>query len=530
MRLKYYMSLFAVLLLLLTACTDSREEITGDGGQQQIDQQMTDELSSGKYTLVEPLVVLDPYQESPLTAVILFTTEQPVKVRITVEGKDEYTDVSHSFDTFDVSHKIPVYGLYADYLNRVTLTAYDETGVASGSTVEIRTEKLPADISRVAVTAKDQEHMAEGLTFFDCPHLEGNYPLAIDSNGEIRWYLSDKKLNGSVMMTYLKNGNMIVSSGDVIPDTYNNLSSVYEITPLGKLVRVYKVYGVHHDIREKQNGNLIMAASKEGSDSQNDYLVEVDRETGEVVDDWDLREIIPMDEYDTQPPYTGNLANWLHNNGFWYSEQGDYFIISGRHQNMVAKISASDKKLVWVFSGTVVERNRSLQPYLLTPESDDFEYPTSQHSPMILPDGRLMLFDNRNLMEKVEAGEELDQSLLYSRAVIYTIDEEQKTITEEWQYGKERPELYSSFVSDVDYLGEDHYLIDFGGRYVSDENKNYDHVLTPAEIKNASERSSVVVEILNDNVIFEAVLSGNTNSNTYKAERHNIYQNAQELE
>ena len=119
----------------------------------------------------------------------------------------------------------------------------------------------------------------------------------------------------------------------------------------------------------------------------------------------------------------------------------------------------------------------------------------------------------------------VDQNKLYSRAVIYNIDENNKTVKQDWQYGKERgKELYSSFVSDVDYLGENHYLIDFGGQYKDDNGTVYDHIYTDAKIKNASNKTTTLIEILNDKVIFEAILYGNSNSNSYKAERKDIYQ------
>lgn len=263
---------------------------------------------------------------------------------------------------------------------------------------------MPNDISKVDVKVAAPEKMAEGLTFFDCPHINGNYCLAIDANGDIRWYINDKTLNGSVMLTHLKNGNFLIPSGDIIPDTYNNLTCVYEITPLGKLVQTYSIYGIHHDIREKADGNLIFVASREGAESQNDYIVEIDRETGEKVRDWNLMEIIPMTAYDTQAPYTGGLSNWLHNNAIWYIEEEDAFIISGRHQNMVMKFDAATNEIRWILSATVGELNEKLRPYLLEPEDEVFEYPTSQHAAMQTPEGDLMLFDNRNFEEQNENG------------------------------------------------------------------------------------------------------------------------------
>lgn len=486
------------------------------------------ELENG-YSFEKPLVVVNPYSLSPLSAVVGFDTDQETRIDVTIKGKDANGDISHSFEELSTRHLLPIYGLYAGTENTVQITAVDQSGKEQVSTLSISTEALPDDISKVDVKVAEPEKMADGLTFFDCPHINGNYCLAIDANGDIRWFINDKSLNGSVMLTHLKNGNFLIPSGDVIPDTYNNLSCVHEITPLGKLVRTYSIYGIHHDIREKADGNLIFAASREGAESQNDYIVEVDRETGEKVRDWNLMEIIPMTAYDTQPPYSGGLSNWLHNNAVWYIEDEDAFIISGRHQNMVMKFDAATKEIRWILSATVGELNEKLRPYLLKPVGEEFEYPTSQHAAMQTPEGDLMLFDNRNFEEQNEDGT-LNQELLYSRAVRYEINEEDMTVRQVWQYGKERgAEIFSSFISDVDYLGEDHYLIDFGGMYKLEDGSSYDHVLSSKEEKNSAMKQATVIELVDDEVVFEALLHGNANSNAYKAERKDIYQNAREL-
>lgn len=47
---------------------------------------------------------------------------------------------------------------------------------------------------------------------------------------------------------------------------------------------------------------------------------------------------------------------------------------------------------------------------------------------------------------------------------------------------------------------------------------------TKKDIKNKSKRQSTIIELLNGEVIWELNLLGNSNSNTYKAERKDIYQ------
>jgi len=76
-----------------------------------------------------------------------------------------------------------------------------------------------------------------------------------------------------------------------------------------------------------------------------------------------------------------------------------------------------------------------------------------------------MLFDNGDNRNFSGTG-------TYSRAVEYEIDEENMTIRQVWQYGKERgPETYSRIVSDVDFFPEENHVfftpgaVSFNGDY-----------------------------------------------------------------
>ena len=502
--------------------------------QAKTDAQLKEEMQSG-YTLEQPLVIVNPYELSPLTALVGFHSDTETAVTVTVQGKDTYSNISHTFEEFSTQHLVPVYGLYADQDNQVEFTLTARDGSTQTSTLTIRTEALPDDISQIEVKACSPDRMAAGLTFVDTPRLSANYRYAFDCNGDIRWFISDKTFSGTLMLLHLRNGNFLIPSGDMTPDSIDNMNCIYEITPLGRFVNEYHAYGVHHDARELSNGNLLFAASREGSGTHNDYIIELDRKTGEQLRDWDLQEIIPMASYSIAPPYNSLLGDdmWLHNNAIWYLEDEDAFIISGRDQDMVMKFDASTKEIRWILSETIGAQNEQLRPYLLTPVNDgsEFEYPCGQHAAMQTPEGDLMVFDNRNQNILNEDGT-VDQSKLWSRAVRYEINEEQMTVRQIWQYGKERgSELYSSVLSDVDYLADGHYLINFGSIYALEDGSNCDAFLSPRENMGAAKKQAAVVEVVDNEVVFEVSITGaeGVNANTYKAERKDIYLNAQEM-
>lgn len=99
------------------------------------------EMESG-YSIVQPLVIADPYELSPLSAVIAFDTQAETAVSVVVKGKDRNADIAHSFEEFSTRHLIPVYGLYADTENTVQVTAVDQNGNAQVRDILIKTEAL----------------------------------------------------------------------------------------------------------------------------------------------------------------------------------------------------------------------------------------------------------------------------------------------------------------------------------------------------------------------------------------------------
>ncbi|MCI7263155.1 MAG: aryl-sulfate sulfotransferase N-terminal domain-containing protein, partial [Clostridiaceae bacterium] len=77
-----------------------------------IDDEIQTEVENGKHTWEKPMVLTNPYKISPLTAMVIFDTEESCKVRVTVKGKTEDTDISGTLDAA-TSHRVPVVGLYA---------------------------------------------------------------------------------------------------------------------------------------------------------------------------------------------------------------------------------------------------------------------------------------------------------------------------------------------------------------------------------------------------------------------------------
>ena len=466
-----------------------------------------EELITKGYTIDNPNVVLDPYHNSPLTALVMFETEEEVIPTITVHGEDELSTFSHTFES-SIIHYLPVYGLYPDTENTVTIT-YTEDGEEKEKELKIKTEALPEDFILPTSVEADKENLSNDLYFFT-PSSKG-YTCAYDVNGDVRWYLSNNALWDNAR---LENGHLLISTERLINSPYY-MTGLYEIDLLGKIYQEYSLSGgYHHDYDELPNGNLLVASDdfNNPSGTVEDYIVELDRTTGNIVKTFDLKDVLPMEEGKSE-----NWINydWFHNNAVWYDEATNSITLSGRHQDAVINIDYESGELNWII-GDPTNWSEEYQKYFFTPVGDDFEWQWSQHAAMITPEGYVFILDNGNNKSKVKE-EYVSAEDSYTRGVMYKIDTDEMTIEQVWEYGKERgSEFYSPYISDVDYIEKDHYIVHSGGIVYKDGKVQNQ----PAGLGGADELVSDTVELLNDEVIFEIKLP----TNNYRVEKMNVYE------
>ena len=453
-------------------------------------------------TIDEPNIYLNPYGISPLTALITFETESAVSPKVTIKGKDNLTTYSHTFES-KTEHYLPIYGLYADTENEVTI---EYEGVKK--TITIKTEALPEDMILPTDITADKSKLSNDLYFFT-PSSSG-YTVAYDVNGDVRWYLN---IYAIWEINRLDNGHLLVSTERLINSPYY-MTGLYEIDLLGKIYKEYSLEGgYHHDYFEMENGNFLVASDNFASDegTVEDYIVEIDRNTGEIVKRFDLKDILNEEDGKSE---NWSEYDWFHNNSVWYDKNTNSITLSGRHQDAVINIDYDTGELNWII-GDPTNWSEDYQKYFFTPVGDDFEWQWSQHAAMITPEGYVFIFDNGNNKSK-NKDEYVPASKSYSRGVMYKIDTEKMTIEQVFEYGKERgSDFYSPYISDVDYLAKDHYIIHSGGIvYVDGENSNQ-----PAGFSENTTLVSDTVELLNNKVVFEITLP----TNNYRVEKMSLY-------
>jgi arylsulfate sulfotransferase len=401
------------------------------------------------------VITKDPNGVTPLAAEATFRTKLPVGVTIAVLGSEPLV---HEFPGAATEHTIAILGLFPGIENRVELRLTD-TGLSYAlDTLQISTDPLPQFFPTVEIVTTDGG-MEPGWTLSSLAIGDNgafrSQPVMFDANGDVRWFMD---LDGMVFsVERFANGNLLIGRGNTI--------SEYDM--LGTEIHRWDIpgYWFHHDVIEKPDGNLVVAVAKSGIETRDDHVIEVDRSSGAIVNEWDLRQVLDVYRRD----YSTDPVDWFHMNAIWYSEADDALIISGRNQAVV-KVTR-DNELVWILAphpgwgpaGPNAD-GHDTSDFLLTavgadgvpyPDSvqqgyegtADFRWPWGQHAPMILPNGNLFLFDNGSRRNFSPDGP------TFSRGVEYVIDESQMTVSQAWQYGEERgPEFYSPIISDVDFL------------------------------------------------------------------------------
>ena len=501
--------LVIALLFVLNYLSTNKEEVEQTISLVEKQGDLEDDFTSDGYTIDNPKIIVNPYEISPLTALVIFETEEEVSPTVTVVGEDEHSTFTHTFDANTV-HYLPIYGLYADTSNEVIISYGDVE-----KKVAIKTEALPDDFIMPTRVEAQKSKLDNELYFFS-PSSSG-YTCAYDVNGDVRWYLT---INALWDINRLDNGHLMVSTERLVNSPYY-MSGLYEMDLLGKIYTEFSLEGgYHHDYFELPSGNLLVASNDFNNDdgTVEDVIVELDRNTGKIVKTWDLKDILNMEDGKSE---NWTQYDWFHNNSVWYDEATNSITLSGRHQDAVINIDYETGELNWII-GDPTNWSEEYQKYFFTPVGDDFEWQWSQHAAMITPEGYVFILDNGNNKSKIEE-EYVPAEDSYTRGVMYKIDTDKMTIEQVWEYGKERgSEFYSPYISDVDYLAKDHYIVHSGGIvYVDGKNSN-----EPAGLGGADALVSDTVELLNDEVIFEIVLP----TNNYRVEKMSLYQENEDFQ
>ncbi|WP_373892191.1 aryl-sulfate sulfotransferase [Weissella confusa] len=484
-------------------------------------------MQNSQYTVDNMYTKVNPYGTSPLTAFVIFQTDQKATVSYSVAGKTKATTISNDIDGETTTHKIPVVGLYADTANKVTFTIKYADGHTDEKTITLRTKALPKSMSNIKIDVKksDADKMSLGDNSLTVMARTTKEPFAIDASGDIRWYSTT--YNEHIFKT-LKNGHLLMMRKQ------NNSALVYnDLIETDYMGRIYKTYhfsnktsgsdnatmknksegettAIHHDVIELPNGDLLATVS-DGSKYIEDTMIVIDRQTGEINRVIDFKKIFPAEMYTkyTSTKRADGGIDWLHQNSINYDESDDSIVISARNQDLVMKFDFKTMKPIWILSSKAKSSwPKKWQKYVLT-YADGTSINGGQHDATVVVGSHngsketITLYDNNIAVtngDKKSSGK-------YSQGMQLEIDTKTMTAKETWAYGKTRGTAnYTDRIGSTALLSNGNYLIDFG--YLNEKNGD----------------ASNIVEVTADNeVVFDVELSNLQNKGyVYRAYRVNI--------
>ena len=492
--------------------------------QKETDQALLAEAKNG-YSLEEALIVIDPYGTSPLTAVAVFSTEEEVGGTVTVKGKSSENDITGTFEAAK-DHIVPIYGLY----NGDTTTVEITLDSGESASYEVTTEAVQADYGEIKTEVSDPDSYDYSNLTFLCSAMGSVY--GVDAAGEMRFYTT---IGGVLGVHQLENGHLMMPASYVLKTSYYK-EGLIEVDLNGRIYREYAVPGgQHHDFRELPNGNLLVASDSPDLSSVEDYVVEIDRTTGEVVWELDMKDILDVEDGQSASMESdgSDEEDWFHNNGLWYDEANDLILLSARHKDAIVAVKKSDKNIAWILGDPTGWENTDSDLFF-TLEGEDAEWFYAQHNVTMLDNGDIMLFDNGTAkVKRINNDDRVTGDDVYSRAVIYHIDTDAMTATQVYEYGKERgSDWYSDWISGVDSLDgtKDHLFITAGSHLHSDEENRSDFY--PSDMfKEGLTKMTHIDQVDNGNLTYEITVESDTAAAlTYRSFRLNMYGNGASLD
>jgi len=482
--------------------------------QYQAEQAFLAEYQQGQYTFANPYVKLNPYLIAPLTALVMFKTAEPTTVSITVKGKEKAGDISFKFPEA-TDHMIPVYGLYADHANQLEMIL----GSGETTVVTLQTEAAHKGVKQPTQITTTADYFQDNIMFLTSTSTA--QVAGYDYRGDVRWYGT---INFAFDLKRVSNGRLLVGTHRLMIPPYHT-TGIYEIGMIGKIYKEYRLPGgYHHDQFEMEDGNLLILTQDLPRGTVEDMCVLVDRKTGQIIKTWDYQKVLPQDVGGSGSQDT---HDWFHNNAVWYDKKTNSLTLSGRHQDAIINIDYETGALNWIIGDPEGWPQELVNKYFFKPVGEgDFDWQYEQHACVVCPNGDIMAFDNGHWRAKVKE-KYLPAKDNFSRGVRYRIDTEKMEIEQVWQYGKERgAEFFSTYICNVEYFGEGHYLVHSGGIGTFDgETCNKPPVQFRGEDEKKVVLNSITVEIKDDVVVYEMHLP----ANFYRAEKLKLYSPEDEL-
>ena len=470
----------------LTDTTDDISKIYTLDYQSGINEQIETLKNKNNYTIKEPLLIANPYGTNTTAVYMYFKTDDECNASYTISA-DGYDDFSRTLNNnsnsgYTTEHEYLLVGFVPGTTNSITVTLTDTKGniIDTLDWSYDAPELLGSEdnIQLEVTTGNSSEPLSDGLyamlgnrTAED--NEEVDFILLYDNNGTIRSeipitsYRSCRVIFDDDMMYYSISASKIAGM--------NKTGQVTEIFNTGD-------YKLHHDYIWGSENDLIVLASKKDAETNEDRIISIDRDTGDVKELIDLKDLF-SNYFNTLTisDDSDEAFDWMHINSIQLINE-DSIIISSQETSSIIKIdNIYDQPTVDYMIGSKTFWQESGYDNLVLEQIGDFSLNAGQHCVTYqeddsLADGQyyLYFYNNNNTVcstrnydysnetnyEGASIGVNGEQSY-YDK---YLVDENLGT----FELVDRISVTYSGYVSSVQEL-DDNIIIDSGSAFEASE-------------------------------------------------------------
>ena len=289
MKQLYFIITFIILIIIITVIgvilISPKKEVKEIKDTITLQSEIESEFSCYGYTIDNPKIIVNPYGNSPLTALIMFETDKREGVTITIKGKYD-NDITYREANETKEHYIPIYGLYSNYENSV---------VISTDTVD-KEVKIKTNLVENNAISTDAVETTNGINLISTD----NGVIGKDKYGETRYYLEGGYSKDIVID---KNNHLFLSTNRLNNDNSN--TGIVNIDLLGKIYYEYNLEDGYNGLIYNVDDTKLLVLSEN--------IILIDIQTGKVLKEYNL--------YKT----TDNYVNLL------YDENTNQVILNGEN-------------------------------------------------------------------------------------------------------------------------------------------------------------------------------------------------------
>ena len=346
---------------------------------------------------------------------------------------------------------LPVFGLYDNYNNTVTLNYTFTDNSTDQATVMVATAAFadPCGYNNPTVIQARTNSTALSYDFILIRSNCANSPAIIDTDGAIRWVGTAGFASSTPM---LFQNSIFIASGPVLyrMEFDGTFAALKDYTNDG-------VSNFHHNIDPGKRGLITEVDTPTQVESTN---LEVDVE-GNILKTWRLADIIGAAMTAGGDDPTQFIApapgDWFHNNAVTYKRSDDSLLVSSR-ENFVIALDHGSGAIKWILGDTTKHWYQfpSLQQFALALDANTLP-PIGEHALSITKDDNLLLFDNgKSSLNHTPTG--ADRS--YSAPRKYEINTQTKVAKELWNFPNNEA-YHSPFCSSVYEDSPLNYVVDY---------------------------------------------------------------------